>query len=118
MESPTRAWDHSWVAADGTFKSRHSINGTELEPVHSMFMALQFHLWGSNKLGYDLNFEVGARDANMIGAQRRNGRFPLLSDRVVAAHLPDVVYQDADGNSHSYSDCYRVDLTIKYDPNQ
>jgi len=111
------SWDYQW--SDGGFRSRHSVTGEHLEPVRNLFMATQYHLWGSVHLGYDLKFEVGYKDINKWRANGdKSGNFPVLSEREVAKHYPELTVTDSTGADHIHSDCYRVDMTLTYDPDQ
>lgn len=118
-KSDQASWRSKWGA--GRNEGHYSVNTSSRspEPTRGMVMAFEYQLWGSDDLGGELTFAVGQRDVRHFRvAGRLSGRMPLLSEREVAEHLPALTYEDAGGASHTFSDCYRVDLTIKYDPDQ
>ncbi len=108
------SWKAEW--GPGSTHSDISVTGDDLEPVRSLFMAMQYALWGSYRLGLDVTFKEGTRDrVRSFAKGKRSGRFALLADRVVAEHLPVVAFDDADGGAHSYQDCFRVELKLRGD---
>jgi hypothetical protein len=104
------SWDSSWEGDNHS--SRYSVTSGGDEPVR-MHMALHYHLWGSNELGYSLKFEPGYKDrikSEVHGS--KSGRIPLQATRYVEEHLPSFTYEDSTGASYTADDCYKVTAAI------
>ena len=94
---------------------RHwSVNGTDVEPTR-LFMALQYHLWGSPDLGYKLDFVPGKQDHISWTFHGHSGEIVVKSEREVAEHLAHFSYQDGAGQAYPVDDCYRVEVMITTD---
>ena len=107
-------WDVEW--SPGNMSSRHSVNTFENapEPSRALTMAMQYQRWGSIKMGYDLIFNLGAKDTNIFKVRNGDAEYFLKASREVVEHIPEVTFQDAASASHVYQDCYRVSQKIEF----
>lgn len=106
-------WSYQW--GDKNSRSNHSINGSPKEPTR-MYMALQYHIWGSPELGYTLKFEQGYEDQKTgFTSASTSGRINLKSKRKVTEHLPSFSYKDSKGKEYSYNDCWQVESSIEFE---
>jgi hypothetical protein len=110
------SWSAEWRGPEN-HGTHYSVNTSSApEPVNSLIMATQYQMWGSPRLGFDIDFRPRYKDSvhfNAIG--RKSGRFILRADREITKHLETFAYKDAEGDGHGYDDCYELTLKIAAD---
>ena len=105
-----------WSAkfSPGSMRSRYSTRGNVKEPI-PMFMANDYHAWGTRDLGYQIKFKVGETDnqdahENAFGSKR----ILLQTKRVVRRHTPTYTVQMRGQEPMVYKDCFIVESTIAF----
>ena len=104
-------WKASWQGS--SFSNSSSTKRNAIEPI-PMFMAVDYHAFGSKDLGYRINFEEGSTD-QIHGHEStfNHGKIKIISDRKVAKHYDNYRVR-VDGKPYSYKDCYQVESTIRF----
>lgn len=105
-------WNISWGKQD--YNGSSQTHGETPEPL-PIYMANDYHLWGAYDLGFKIDFKVGSKDkisGRETGAQKD---IILTTDREVVEKLSQFDYLDAKGNTHKYSDCFKVQSTVQLD---
>jgi hypothetical protein len=91
--------------------SRARSVGEGPEPMGN-YMAMDFHLWGNNDLGYKVKFEPGFRDSHESSQATATKEIILSSDRTVGELMPEAQVTDSKGEVHSFKNCYPVKYQI------
>ena len=84
------------------------------EPVDIHF-AMDYQLFGPPDMGYEIEFIEGKTQqmTHVIGATGEN-RILLNSIRTVKSLVDEVRFNDVDGSSYVYSDCFEVETKINF----
>ncbi|OQW46297.1 MAG: hypothetical protein A4S09_16420 [Proteobacteria bacterium SG_bin7] len=105
-------WTSKW---DGKSNSlSYQTNGDTPEPI-PMFMANDYHLWGSPDLGYKIQFKVGATDKISSHEQGPPKTIYMKGVRTVEKKLDTFDYSEANGKKYSFKDCFLVVSKIELD---
>lgn len=105
-------WQASWAAKDK--KYNYHTSGDTPEPL-PIYMANDFHLWGSYDLGFKIKFKVGSKD-QLSGFESGAPKDIILkTNREVTEKLAHFEYKDAAGVSYKHADCFKVKNDIQLD---
>lgn len=105
-------WTSKWDKKSDSLS--YQTNGDTPEPI-PMFLANDYHLWGSPDLGYKINFKVGATDKIASHEQGPPKTIYMKGVRTVEKKLDNYDYKESNGTSHSYKDCFLVVSKIELD---
>lgn len=105
-------WSHSKKSRNRSASTSSDGNGKEPVP---MYMALDYHLWGADDLGYGIKFEVGATESfrSEKGTFSSNG-IKLKTERKVVEHLDKLTVKDFSEKERTYQDCFKVNSKIEF----
>ncbi len=105
-------WTASWKA--GSFMNSFHSSGSVKEPI-PMYMANDYHAWGTPDLGYQIVFKVGdTQEFTTKESTFNHGRIILKSTRTVISQHNIFKTRDFDHKLKVYKNCYLVETKIKF----
>lgn len=109
-KTDTGEYSASWQGNHTTHS--FSTRGDGAEPMH-MYMAMEYHAWGNNDLGYRINFTQGNRSTAETSYPTSTKIIVVSSERTVGPHVSQIKVKDSQGVEHDYKNCYSVNYEIR-----
>ncbi len=99
---------------NGHVQNSYHTKGETHEPL-PLYMANDFHLWGSYDLGFKIQFKLGYKDEMQARERGSTKVIVLKTKREVIEKLESYDFTDSERKTHLFQNCYKVKSNIDLD---